>query len=52
MQSQTLFEILECTYPTAELNHMAPWCLRRGEAGGQRVSATRIFAHLGQKALT
>lgn len=37
---QTLYEVTDKTWPAAEELQVGPWKVRRGEGGGQRVSAT------------
>lgn len=45
-----LFAALDATWPAAEVARAGPWRLRRGEGGGNRVSATTLDGPLGDPA--
>lgn len=38
----TAFETLAATWPAAEIRRLGPWTLRRGDGGGNRVSAATL----------
>lgn len=37
---QTLYDVIDATWPAAELTEVGPWTIRTGLGGGSRVSAT------------
>jgi len=44
------FAVLSATWPAAEVRRVGPWTLRRGDGGGQRVSAASLDGPLGPPA--
>ena len=46
---QTLYEVTDTTWPAAEELLVGPWKVRRGEGGGQRVSATTAEKHWAEE---
>ena len=36
---QTLYDVVDGTWPAARYGRVGPWCIREGQGGGQRVSA-------------
>ncbi len=45
-EPQVEYEILEATWPAAEIRRIGPWKLRRGDGGGKRVSAATLDGDL------
>jgi len=41
---ETLYQVIEATWPTAAKTTVGPWTIRRGEGGGSRVSAATAQA--------
>ena len=41
---QTLYQVVEATWPSAAKTQVGPWTIRRGEGGGSRVSAATAHA--------
>lgn len=39
MTPELLYEVMEATWPAADLHRVGPWTIREGNGGGQRVSA-------------
>lgn len=44
MTPETLYDVLEATWPAAARHRAGPWCIRDGQGGGQRVSAATAEA--------
>lgn len=46
--AEAYFDCIDKTWPAAEIRESGAWCLRRGDGGGQRVSAAtaRVPGHL------
>ena len=40
--AQTLYDVIEATWPAAAADHIGPWTIRTGLGGGSRVSAATI----------
>ena len=40
--SDTLFAVMETTWPAASVQQVGPWLIREGQGGGKRVSARII----------
>ena len=45
MTPDTLFKVMEATWPPAATKRVGPWCIRDGQGGGKRVSATTADDH-------
>lgn len=43
---QTLYDVIDTTWPAAAITHMQGWTIRQGDGGGSRVSATTGFGDL------
>lgn len=46
---QTLYEVIDGTWPATTVSHTGPWCIREGAGGGQRVSAATALGPLTSK---
>jgi ribosomal protein S18 acetylase RimI-like enzyme len=44
MTPDSIYEVLEHTWPAASYRHVGPWLIREGKGGGQRVSAATAEA--------
>ena len=44
MMPETVYEVLEHTWPAASIHRAGPWLIREGKGGGQRVSAATVEA--------
>jgi len=52
MTPETLYAVLEATWPAAACHRAGPWCIREGQGGGQRVSAATAEAVWNEGDLT
>ena len=50
--AETLYDVMEATWPPAEAFRFGPWMLRDGAGGGKRVAATTAEAAFDTRALT
>ncbi|QMU59153.1 MAG: GNAT family N-acetyltransferase [Boseongicola sp.] len=50
--SNRLFQALDATWPAAGFSRTGPWIIRKGDGGGQRVSAATSIADIGNGDIT